>query len=238
MHVHYRVLSDSGFADNRGSSMLLAGVIGILLYMSRMSTAQVDLRTCGSENSDITCSFFFNKVDVAFRQRDVLYTLRKSFFPIEGARPILFDIFMTLEIKSVPDIMCSDENYEFGDMPISNPPNMSDVCSKYTCDTMNLEWQHQWSKTIITYIIEREDLELLQDTNFVAYAAATFNSFDTSVFSDDGENLPGDANTTSSLSLAGRDIARFLLTIDFLPCRPDDDVLLEAWEDILPWVCW
>ena len=219
--------------------MLLAGVVGILLYMSRMSAAQVDLRTCGSVNSDITCSFFFEKVDTAFRQREVLYTLRKSFFPTEGARPFVFDIFMTLEIQSVPDTMCSDEFYVFGDTPIGNPPNMTDVCSIYTCDTLYLEWQHQWSKTIITYIIEREDLELLQDTNFIAYAAAAFNSFDTSVFSDDGENLEGNrsTNTSNSLSLAGKDIARFLLSIDFLPCRPDDGVLLEAWEDILPWVC-
>ena len=218
--------------------MMFVGVIGILLCMNRMSTAQVDLRTCGDENSDITCSFFFKKVDTAFRQTDVLYTLRKSFFPNEGARPILFDVFMTLEVEQVPDIMCSDEFYEFGDMPINNPPNVSDVCSIYMCDTLTLEWRHQWSKTIITYIIEREDLELLQDTNFVAYAAATFNSFDTSVFSDDGENLPGDTDTNSSLSLAGREITRFLLSIDFLPCKPDDGILLEAWEDILPWVCY
>lgn len=220
--------------------MLLAGVVGILLYMSIMSAAQVDLRTCGSRNSDITCSFFFDKVDTAFRQRDVLYTLRKSFFPTEGARPFVFDIFMTLEIKEVPDIMCNDEFYEFGDTPISNPPNVSEVCNNitYACSTLRLEWKHQWSKTIITYIIEREDLELLQDTNFIAYAAATFNSFDTSVFSDDGENLPGDTDTNSSLSLAGRETTRFLLSIDFLPCQPDNGVLLEAWEDILPWVCY
>ena len=219
--------------------MLLAGVIGVLLYISSMSTAQVDLRTCGSENSDITCSFFFEKVDQAFRQRDVLYTLRKSFFPTEGPRPILLDIFMTLEISSVPDIMCSDEEYLFGDRPVSNPPEMDEVCYEYECAPLTLEWEHQWSKTIITYIIEREDLELLQDTNFIAYAAATFNSFDTSVFSADGENLDDDTNSSlipTSLSNAGKDVVQFLLNIDYLPCRPDDDVLLEAWEDILPWV--
>ena len=75
---------------------------------------------------------------------------------------------------------------KFGDMPTKY------VCSMYLCDTLSLEWEHQWSKTISTYIIEKEDIELLQDTNSVAYAAATFNSFDTSVFSDDGENLPED----------------------------------------------
>ena len=219
--------------------MLLAGVIGILLYISSMSTAQVDLTTCGSKNSDITCAFFFEKVDQAFRHRDVLYTLRKSFFPTEGARPILFDIFMTLEIGSVPDIMCSDEEYLFGDRPVSNPPEITDVCADYNCTLLTLEWKHQWSKTIITYMIEREDLELLQDTNFVALATATFNSFDKSVFSDDGENLQKDMSsglTPTSLGHAGKNIARFLLNVDFLPCRPDDGILLEAWEDILPWV--
>ena len=226
------------FCDHTDTSMLqAAGVISALLCLCSLSTAQVDLKTCGNENSDITCSFFFRKVDEAFRQRDILYTLRKSFFPAKGARPILFDTSMTLEIENAPDISCSDEEYEFRDNHITNVPTMSEVCRMYPCGPYRLQWVHQWSKTILTFIIEREDLELLQDTNFVAYFAAIFNSFDTSVFGDEGENLEDNNSTNSSgLSLAGRDTVEFLITIDYLPCRPDDGVLLEAWEDILPWV--
>ena len=99
------------------------------------------------------------------------------------------------------------------------------------------DWKHQWSKTIVSYIIEREDLELLHNTNFVAFAAAAFNNFDTSVFSDDEEGIEDDNSTnSSSVSVAGDSTVEFLLTIDYLPCRPDDGVVLEAWEDILPWV--
>ena len=118
---------------------------------------------------------------------------------------------------------------------------MRDVCgdggssSLYTCDPQQWTWEHQWTKTIINFIIEREDLDLLQDTNFIAFAASTFNSFDTSVFSrQEGSDLENEQN--NSLASTGRKAITFLLTIDFLPCRPDDEVLLNAWEDILPWV--
>ena len=77
---------------------VVIGVFSVLLCLCSLSTAQVDLRTCGDENSDITCSFFFNKVDEAFREPDNLYTLRKSFFPTEGAPPVLFDIFFSFNV--------------------------------------------------------------------------------------------------------------------------------------------
>ena len=85
---------------------------------------------------------------------------------------------------------------------------MEEVCKVHECTSHSVGWTHQWSKTIISYIIEREDLELLQDTNFVAFSAATFNSFDTSAFSDDEEedlreNV--DTNTSSSSSSDSRD---------------------------------
>ena len=214
-----------------------ASAFCILLCVCSLGAAQLTLRTCGDENSDITCSFFFDKVDTAFRDETVLYTLRKSFFPIQGAPPALFHLFMTLNIVNVPDISCSDRNFAFAESSVSSPPEMSEVCNLYTCDSLQLEWEHQWSKTIIGFIIEREDLDLLQDTNFVAFSTAVFNSFDTSVFSQEGENLDSnDEMDNTSLASAGRETIRFLLTIDFLPCRPDDNVLLTAWEDILPWV--
>ena len=214
------------------------GVISVLLGLLSLSIAQVDLRTCGDENSDITCSFFFDKVDNAFRQRDALYTLRKSFFPTVGAPPVLFDIFLTLEIDAAPDIRCTDKNYVFGGNSTRNPPSMNDVCNFYSsCSPYSLDWQHQWSKTILTTFIEREDLELLQNTNFFAFSAATFNNFDTSVFSVDEQSLQDDNETNSTgVSQAGRKILQFALRIEYLPCRPDSGVLLDAWEDILIWV--
>ena len=92
-------------------------------------------------------------------------------------------------------------------------------------------------------IIEREDLELLQNTNFVAHAAATFNNFDTSVFNNEDLEIEeqnatdDDANVTAASVGATRDEAvEFQLTIPYLPCIPDEGVMLDAWEDILPWV--
>ena len=182
---------------------------------------------------EICCYLFIllNEVDVAFRQRDVLYTLRKEFFPSEGALPFLVDVAVFIEIESVPNVSCNSEEYTFRDYSISSPPSMSE------CAPLMYDWKHQWRKTIVSYIIEREDLELLHNTNFVAFAAAAFNNFDTRVFSDDEEGIEDDNSTnSSSVSVAGGSTVEFLLTIDYLPCRPDDGVVLEAWEDILPWV--
>ena len=213
------------------------GVIGVLLGLLSLSTAQVNLRTCGDESSDITCSFFFEKLDDSFRQRDILYTLRKSFFPTGGAPPTLFDIFMTLEVENAPNARCTAKNYTFGKEPVTNPPAMETVCQRYKCGSYNITWQHQWSKTILATFIEQEDLELLQNTNIFAFSAAKFNSFDTSVFSEEDDTLRSNTtNNGSELSQTGRGMVQFVLTIDFLPCRPDDRVLQRAWEDLLIWV--
>lgn len=218
--------------------MPIASVLGVLLGVCTLSIAQVDLKTCGDEDSDITCFFFFNKVDTAFRNNAVLYTLRRSFFPTQRPRPAVFDVFMTLNIANVPNITCKDPRFIYGEKPIDQLPDMNDFCdgSTYTCGPLTLEWEHQWSKTIISHIIKREGLDLLQDTNFIAYSTATFNSLDTSVFSRDGDNLENNNTMNDSLSRVERNIMSFLLNVDFLPCRPDDGVLRGAWEDILPWV--
>ena len=230
--------------------MLTTAVISILLCLCSLGTAQVDFRTCGDENSDVTCSFFFGAVDGAFRQPSVLYTLRKAFFPSEGRPPFLFDVEMTLEIENIPVtspqnfLSCRDE--PIGSLSVNSPPPMGIACDSTIgsmCEPLRIGWTHQWSKTIVSYIIEREDLELLQDTNFVAYAAATFNNFDTSVFSNDDLDLePQDAVNasaapeTSGVGATREKTVEFQLSIPYLPCRPDDGVLLDAWEDILPWV--
>ena len=214
-------------------------MLKILLCVCSLGTAQLTLQSCGSDDSDITCSFFFGKVDRAFRDENVLYTLRKLFFPVEGPSPDVFDVFMTLSIENVPNVTC--RNDAFRDISIKKIPPASDLCNnlEITCTNANysLEWRHQWSKSIIGYFVQKEDLKFLQDTNFVAFSAASFNSFDTSVFSRAGGHLREDEmDNSTNIAVAERDVVRFLLTIDSLPCKPDNDVLLAAWEDILPWV--
>lgn len=221
---------------------MLAKFCVILSIIIVLGSGQVDLKTCGDRESTVTCPFFFNKIDAAFRQRNALYTLRKAFFPTEGAPPFLFDVEMSLNVERIPNVDCDDEEYAFRDDLITSPPSESEVCDLlYECRPLDPRpnWKHQWSKTIVSYIIEREDLELLQDTNFIAYAAAAFNNFDTSVFSQESLELDGDNSTNSSglsrSNMAARSV-QFHLIIPFLPCRPDDEVLLRAWEDVLPWV--
>ena len=214
-----------------------ASVLCILLCVCSLGTAQLTLQTCGDENSDITCPFFFfEKVEKAFRKDKVLYTLRK-YFPTQGSPPALFDVDMTLIISSVPNSTCNDSileiNFDFGESSGSSSPETSDVP---IFSPLILHWEHQWSKTILGFIIERENLVLLQFTNFVAFLTAVLDRIDTSVFSKEGNNLKSNSESNASLALAGIETLDFLLTIDSLPCRPDDDVLLTAWEDILPWV--
>ena len=208
----------------------------ILLCACSLGATQFTLQTCGDENSDITCPFFFfEKLDKAFRKENVLYTLKKSFFPSQGSPPALFDVDMTLIISSVPNSACNDSildfNLEFGES--SRSPETSDepIFSPHL-----LHWEHVWSKTILGFIIERENLMLLQYTNFLAFLTGLLDFIDTSVFSKEDNNLKSNSDNNASLALSGIETLDFLLTIDSLPCRPDDDVLLTAWEDILPWV--
>ena len=58
------------------------------------------------------------------------------------------------------------------------------------------------------------------------------------MFSEEGKtDLQNNEKVNNSLASAGIETITMLLTIDFLPCAPDEQVLLTAWEDILPWVC-
>ena len=211
--------------------------------MFSLCRAQLSLRTCGDEDADITCSFFFSKIDAAFRDETVFYTLRNSFFPTKGVTSDQFKIFSTIQVENIPNITCKDPNYMFGDRVVSHLPTMNEVCTSngYECGTREWKWEHQWSRTIIRHIIEIEDLRLLQATNFVAFTTSKFNTFDTSVFSEperkDLTEFDVMNNKTSTLASTGRTSITFVLRIDFLPCIPDDEILLNAWENILPWVC-
>ena len=207
----------------------------LLAFLCSPGTAQVHLRTCGDEDSVVTCSFFFGKVNEAFRQRNVLYTLRKAFFPSEGNLSPLFVVAMTLDVENVTRIACKDKNYEFGNSSVDSPPSMDEVCSIYDCGPLTLGWRHQWSKTVISYIIKREDLDLLKNTSFNAFAAAAFSTFD-AVIDHLGKLRVNGTTNISSLGATRDDTVQLHLIIPELPCRPDNGVLLDAWEDILPWV--
>ena len=215
--------------------MLTAAVsVSILMCFCSLSTAQLDLKTCGNETSVVTCPFFFSKVNDAFRQPNVLYTLRKAFFPADGNTPVIFGVHMTLNIENSTNIACKDKDYRFGNVSVDTPPTMDEVCSDYECVPLQFGWEHEWSKTVISYVIKREDLDLLQATNFNSYVATKFNTFDLVL-----ENLAGlqeNGTNSTSLGVTREDTVWFHLVIPELPCQPDKDVLQDAWEDILPWV--
>ena len=64
------------------SETMLTTVISILLLcLVSPSTAQVDLSTCGDEDSVVTCSFFFGKLDEA------LSTGRRLVYASQGVLP-------------------------------------------------------------------------------------------------------------------------------------------------------
>ena len=209
-------------------------VISILLCLCSLSTAQLDLKTCGDEDSVVTCPFFFSKVNDAFRQPNVLYTLRKAFFPTDGKPPVIFGVEMTLDIENSTNIACKDEDYLFGNVSVDTPPTMDEVCSYYECVPLQFGWEHEWSKTVISYIIKREDLDLLQATNFNSYVAATFKTFD--LVLENLARLQENGTNSTSLGVTREDTVQFHLVIPELPCQPDKNVLRDAWEDILPWV--
>ena len=219
----------------------------LLLWLSSTCQAQHTFQTC-AEDPD-TCSYFFDAIRDRFFVRSILQTLRKAFFPTRGPSPILFDVFMRVRVEQVPNISCTSSEYPFANHPIT-----ADVCNagtvaigsnSYACVSRQWNWQHQWSRSIINFVIEREDLEFLPDTNFISFASAFFNNFDTSVFSNfdttvfsiNRESATIENSTNSSVATTeGEATLRFFLTIPFLPCTPSEELMRTAWEDILPWV--
>ena len=215
-----------------------------LLWLSSTCRAQHTFQTC-AEDPD-TCSYFFDAIRDRFFERSILHTLRKAFFPTRGSSPILFDIFMTVHVEQMPNIICTSSDYPFANQPITTNIRVEDVCNSgtvvpgsdsYTCVSQQWNWQHQWSRSIINFVIEKEDLEFLQDTNFISFASAYFNNFDTSIFSINRESATIENSTNSSVaSIWGEGTLRFFLKIPFLPCTPSEELMRRAWEDILPWV--
>ena len=214
-----------------------AALISLICLPLQFSMAQPTVEECGSAKSEITCSFFFNKLDAAFKDRETLYTLRKFFFQGEMI-PITIGVFTTLAIKNSPNISCSSPDFIYRQTTIDNVPSKDDVCSVLPCTSHQKSWRHQWSRTILSFITAREHLDLLQDTNSAAYSLARFNSFDSSVFSRELETgeLEVDGQANNSQISSGRKSIYLSLKIDFLPCLPDEEVLLTAMNDILIWV--
>ena len=213
-----------------------------LLWLSSTCQAQHTFQTC-AEDPD-TCSYFFDAIRDRFFERSILHTLRKAFFPTRGMGPTLFDVFMTVRVEQMPSISCTSGDYPFANHPITTNIRMEDVCNSgtvgsgsysYTCVSRQWNWQHQWSRSIINFVIEREDLEFLQDTNFISFASAFFNNFDTTVFSIESATIVNSTNS-SVATIRGEATLRFFLTIPFLPCTPSEELMRTAWEDILPWV--
>ena len=207
----------------------------LLLWLSSTCQAQHTFQTCAEDPA--TCSYFSGAIRDQFFERSILQTLRKAFFPTRGSSPILFDVFMRVRVEQVPNISCTSSEYPFANRPITTNISMADVCNSGTCVSQQWNWQHQWSRSIINFVIEREDLEFLPDTNFISFASAFFNNFDTSVFSINRASATIENSTNSTVATTqGEGTLRFFLTIPFLPCTPSEELMRTAWEDILPWV--
>ena len=192
-----------------------------------MSCAQRTLATCGLRDEPL-CSFFFRRLEDAFTSdENIVYELQKVFFPVGRLSPLRVDVITEIILVNVPDIRCN--NLEDADIPLNAAA--SPLCSMGECITTEPyeEFEHRWIRSIISFVIEREELVFLESVNFVAYAASFFNHIDFARRSIDF------LDSNSSVDLSGGE-AQFSIRIPNLPCIPDKLVLLDAWEDILPWV--
>ena len=208
-------------------------VVCTCISVMQLSSAAPTLGTCGQPNQDV-CSYFFNALESAFvANSDVPYALQRAFFPTGTISPLLLDVNTTVTVTNIPNVNCTDEIFLYRSSSIRTlpPVNQLQLCTIYNCTSMSWRWTHQWSRTVINFVIERENLNLLQDVNFIAYATAAFNAFDTrTIF-----NSQGSTTRENSASAQSSEV-RFSLIIPSLHCIPSEDALLEAWGDILSWV--
>ena len=206
-------------------------VVCTCISVVQVSHAAPTLGTCGLPNENV-CSYFFSALESAFvNNSDVPYALQRAFFPIGTISPLLLDVRTTVTVLNVPSVQCTDEDFQYQSSTIFTLPPVDQLCMDYNCTSMVWRWRHQWSRTVINFVIERENLNLLQDVNFIAYATAAFSSFDTrTIF-----NLQGSTIRDNSTSVQSNEV-QFSLIIPSLHCIPSEDALLEAWGDILPWV--
>ena len=204
----------------------------LLLFVSismPWSSAQSTPATCGQQNEQ-SCSFFFDHLEDAFTDDpNIPYTLQRAFFPVGRLPPLRTDIQTEITVTTVPDIDCTDNGFVFGNQDISSLPNISTLCSMYQCTSRSYIFEHRWIRTILSFVIEKEDLGFLASVNTIAFAASVFNQID---FSRAEFEFP---ENISIVDLSDS-MVRFNIHIQNLPCVPEELVLLNAWEDILPWV--
>ena len=204
-------------------------VVCTCISVMQLSSAAPTLGTCGQPTQDV-CSYFFNALELAFvNNSDVPYALQRAFFPTGTISPLLLDVHTTVTVTNIPSVQCTDEDFQYRSSSIHTLPPVDQLCINYNCTSMTWRWTHQWSQTVINFVIGKENLDLLQDVNFIAYATAAFNSFDTGTLINFLQGSNTRENSTSSE-------VRFSLIIPSLHCIPSEDALLEAWGDIVPWV--
>ena len=199
----------------------------LLVGSLTMSCAE---RTC-DVCEQMPCSFFFCQLENAFTDdKDIVYQLQQVFFPVGMLPPGRVDINIQLTLDNVPKVDCDTFLNENGGR--DSPTDISTLCAMYGCISSEpYRFEHRWIRSIINFVIEREELVFLESVNFVAYATSFFNHID---FSRRNLELP-DGNDTSAVDPSDSEV-QFRVRIRNLPCIPEESVMLDAWEDILPWV--
>ena len=188
------------------------------------------LSQCGTANSGGVCPYFFDALEASFTRNSVVpYALQRAFFPAGTPKPGLLNVAVNVTARSVPNVMCIDEEFIFGDQPLDSVNNTA-LCIEYNCLKMSWSWRHAWTKNIINFVIARERLELLPDVNFIAFAINAFNTFDVRVLFNTDSNAAQNVTTVESNELS------LELEIPFLQCIPEEAAFRQAWEDILQWV--
>lgn len=188
------------------------------------------LSQCGTANSGGVCPYFFDALEASFTRNSVVpYALQRAFFPAGTPKPGLLNVAVNVTARSVPNVMCIDEEFIFGDQPLDSVNNTA-LCIEYNCLKMSWSWRHAWTKNIINFVIARERLELLPDVNFIAFAINAFNTFDVRVLFNTDSNAAQNVTTVESNELS------LELEIPFLQCIPEEAAFRQAWEDILQWL--
>ena len=203
----------------------------IMGSLSTMSCAQRTASTCGRSEEEL-CSFYFNRLENAFTSdQNIVYTLQKVFFPVGRLAPSRVDVNTEIRFDNVPNISCSNAMFTARNRDIfSLRNNTSVLCAMYGCiSSAPYRFEHRWIRSIVNFVIESEALVFLESVNFVAYAASFFNHID---FSRENIEFP---ENISSVDLTDSEV-QFNLRVPNLPCIPEVSAVLDAWEDILPWV--
>ena len=205
----------------------------LLLGILTVSSAQLTPANCGlqqqGEQQQQLCSFFFRELEDAFTEdEDVPYELQKVFFPVGQLPSLQVDVRIQITLDNVPNVGCTElEELQLDFL------NSSSLCSVFGCISSEpYEFEHRWIRSIVSFVIEREELVFLESVNFVAFAASFFNHID---FSRNSIGLPDGNISLVELSNGNVDFNIHIQDQD-LRCIPEESVMLAAWEDILPWV--